>query len=74
MPSAGPWSVDARRSSANRNEPTYAEGGVVHDWVTNVPGAVPLTWTLALNNVTLPYVAPPRRPVGGLRYCRVVAR
>jgi alanine dehydrogenase len=37
-------------------EPTYAVDGVVHYCVTNMPGAVARTSTLALNNVTLPYV------------------
>ena len=36
--------------------PTYLEDGVVHYCVTNMPGAVARTSTLALNNVTLPYV------------------
>ena len=36
--------------------PTYVEEGVVHYCVTNMPGAVARTATLALNNVTLPYV------------------
>lgn len=36
--------------------PTYVEEGVVHYCVTNMPGAVARTSTLALNNVTLPYV------------------
>jgi alanine dehydrogenase len=36
--------------------PTYVEHGVVHYCVTNMPGAVARTATLALNNVTLPYV------------------
>ncbi len=36
--------------------PTYVEHGVVHYCVTNMPGAVARTSTLALNNVTLPYV------------------
>ena len=36
--------------------PTYIEHGVVHYCVTNMPGAVARTSTLALNNVTLPYV------------------
>ncbi|MGE0621764.1 MAG: alanine dehydrogenase [Pseudomonadales bacterium] len=36
--------------------PTYIEEGVVHYCVTNMPGAVARTSTLALNNVTLPYV------------------
>jgi len=37
-------------------EPTYVDEGVVHYCVTNMPGAVARTSTLALNNVTLPYV------------------
>ena len=38
------------------DDPTYTEEGVVHYCVTNMPGAVARTSTLALNNVTLPYV------------------
>jgi len=37
-------------------EPVYVEEGVVHYCVTNMPGAVPRTSTMALSNVTLPYV------------------
>jgi alanine dehydrogenase len=37
-------------------EPTYVVDGVVHYCVANMPGAVANTSTLALNNVTLPYV------------------
>jgi alanine dehydrogenase len=37
-------------------EPTYTIDGVVHYAVTNMPGAVPKTATLALTNATLPYV------------------
>eukprot|EP00922_Rhytidocystis_sp_ex-Travisia-forbesii_P021610 GHVS01031649.1.p1 GENE.GHVS01031649.1~~GHVS01031649.1.p1 ORF type:complete len:435 (+),score=39.40 GHVS01031649.1:96-1400(+) len=37
------------------NEPVYVEEGVVHYCVGNMPGAVPMTSTLALNNVTLKY-------------------
>ena len=36
--------------------PTYLEEGVVHYCVTNMPGAVARTSTVALNNATLPYV------------------
>ena len=36
--------------------PTFVRDGVVHYCVTNMPGVVPRTATLALNNVTLPYV------------------
>lgn len=37
-------------------EPIYSIDGVVHYCVTNMPGAVARTATLALNNVTLPFV------------------
>ena len=36
--------------------PTYLVDGVVHYCVANIPGAVPLTSTLALNKATLPFV------------------
>jgi alanine dehydrogenase len=36
--------------------PTYVEEGVVHYCVTNMPGAVARTSTVALNNATLPFV------------------
>lgn len=36
--------------------PTYSVDGVIHYCVTNIPGAVPRTSTLALNHATLPYV------------------
>jgi len=37
-------------------EPTYVLDGVIHYCVTNMPGAVPRTSTVALTNATLPYV------------------
>ena len=37
-------------------EPTYVVDDVVHYCVTNMPGAVPRSSTLSLNNATLPYV------------------
>ncbi len=40
----------------SHDDPTFIEEGVVHYCVTNMPGAVARTSTLALNNVTLPYV------------------
>lgn len=40
----------------NYNEPTYIEEGIVHYCVTNMPGAVPRTSALALNNATLPFI------------------
>ena len=36
-------------------EPTYSVDGVLHYCVANMPGAVPLTSTMALTNATLPY-------------------
>jgi alanine dehydrogenase len=39
----------------SHSHPTYVVDGVVHYCVTNMPGAVPRTSTLALANVTLPY-------------------
>lgn len=38
------------------DEPTYVVDGVIHYMVTNMPGAVPRTSTLALSNVTLRYI------------------
>ena len=38
------------------SDPTYVEEGVVHYCVTNIPGAVARTSTLALTNATLPYL------------------
>ena len=38
------------------DDPVFIEENVVHYCVTNMPGAVPLTATLALNNATLPYI------------------
>jgi alanine dehydrogenase len=38
------------------SDPTYVVDGIVHYCVANMPGAVPITSTKALTNVTLPYV------------------
>ena len=38
------------------SDPVYRVGGVTHYCVSNMPGAVPVTSTFALTNVTLPYV------------------
>ena len=38
------------------NDPVYIVDDIVHYCVANMPGAVPYTSTLALTNVTLPYV------------------
>ena len=37
-------------------QPTYLDEGVVHYCVTNMPGAVARTSTIALGNATLPFV------------------
>jgi alanine dehydrogenase len=41
--------------ATTHSEPTYVVDGVVHYCVANMPGAVPLTSTVALTNATLPY-------------------
>ncbi len=38
------------------SDPVYEVDGVVHYCVANMPGAVPITSTISLTNVTLPYV------------------
>jgi len=38
------------------DKPTYEKDGIIHYCVTNMPGAVPLTATEALNKATLPYI------------------
>jgi alanine dehydrogenase len=38
------------------SDPTYVVDGIVHYCVANMPGAVPITSTWALTNVTLPYI------------------
>ncbi|MBT8243990.1 MAG: alanine dehydrogenase [Winogradskyella sp.] len=42
--------------ATTHEDPTYVIDDVVHYCVANMPGAVPYTSTLALTNVTLPYV------------------
>ena len=41
--------------ATTHSEPTYEIDGIVHYCVANMPGAVPLTSTVALTNATLPY-------------------
>jgi alanine dehydrogenase len=41
--------------ATTHSEPTYVVDGIVHYCVANMPGAVPLTSTVALTNATLPY-------------------
>lgn len=40
----------------NHDNPTFIENGVLHYCVTNMPGAVPLSATTALNKATLPFI------------------
>jgi alanine dehydrogenase len=46
---------ESSRPTSHAN-PTYEVDGVIHYCVGNIPGAVPMTSTLALTNATLPYV------------------
>jgi alanine dehydrogenase len=47
--------VETARPTSHSN-PSYLVDGVVHYCVTNMPGAVPHTSTLALTNATFPYL------------------
>jgi alanine dehydrogenase len=42
--------------ATTHDDPVYTVDGVIHYCVANMPGAVPITSTRALTNVTLPYV------------------
>ncbi|MDQ3889930.1 MAG: alanine dehydrogenase [Actinomycetota bacterium] len=42
--------------ATTHSDPVYLLDGVTHYCVANMPGAVPITSTFALTNVTLPYV------------------
>ena len=42
--------------STTHQDPIYLVDGIVHYCVANIPGAVPMTSTLALTNATLPYI------------------
>jgi len=48
-------STETSRVTTHR-DPTYTVDGVVHYCVANMPGAVPMTSTLALTNATLPWI------------------
>ena len=47
--------VETARPTSH-SDPSYVVDGVVHYCVTNMPGAVPNTSTLALTNATFPYL------------------
>ncbi len=42
--------------ATNHDEPTFIHDGILHYCVTNMPGAVPLTASNALNKATLPFI------------------
>ena len=46
--------IETCRPTTHEN-PTYVVEGVIHYCVANMPGAVPMTSTIALTNATLPY-------------------
>jgi len=48
-------SVETSRPTEH-GDPIFQADGVVHYCVTNMPGAMPLTSTLALTNATLPFI------------------
>jgi alanine dehydrogenase len=47
--------VATSRATSHR-APTFVQHGVIHYCVDNMAGVVPVTSTLALTNVTLPYI------------------
>ncbi|MCY0877048.1 MAG: alanine dehydrogenase [Firmicutes bacterium] len=49
-------SIETIDRVTTHSHPTYEKYGVIHYAVANMPGAVPRTSTLALTNVTLPYM------------------
>jgi alanine dehydrogenase len=49
-------SIETIDRITTHSNPTYEKHGVLHYSVANMPGAVPRTSTLALTNVTLPYL------------------
>ncbi len=40
----------------SHGDPIYEVDGIIHYCVTNMPGAMPMTSTIALTNATLPYI------------------
>jgi len=46
----------ATSQPTTHQNPTYIVDGIVHYCVSNMPGAVPRTSTIALTNATLPYI------------------
>ncbi|TML47420.1 MAG: alanine dehydrogenase [Actinobacteria bacterium] len=58
------------------DEPVYTVEGVIHYCVANMPGAVPISSTRSLTNVTLPYVEAiaDRGPFDAIRHDAELAR
>lgn len=48
--------IETANKVTTHQEPVYEKHGVLHYAVANIPGAVARTSTLALTNVTLPYI------------------
>ncbi|MGM0652431.1 MAG: alanine dehydrogenase [Bacillota bacterium] len=48
--------IETCEMPTTHSDPVITKHGVIHYSVANIPGAVPRTSTLALTNVTLPYV------------------
>ena len=48
--------VETADRVTTHDEPVYETHGVLHYAVANIPGAVARTSTIALTNVTLPYI------------------
>ncbi|WP_303972893.1 alanine dehydrogenase [Streptococcus merionis] len=48
--------IETADQTTTHDEPVYVKHGVLHYAVANIPGAVPRTSTIALTNVTLPYI------------------
>jgi len=49
-------SLETSRPTSH-DKPVFIEEGVIHYCVTNMPGSVPITSTIALTNVTLSYIS-----------------
>jgi len=59
--------LETSRPTDHEN-PTYVEEGVLHYCVTNMPGAVPVTSTIALTNATWPYTL----ELANLGFCNAI--
>lgn len=62
-------STETSRPTTHR-DPIYTVDGVVHYCVTNMPGAMPMTSTLALTNATMPYAL----EIANLGYAEAIRR